>query len=98
MGWRRRIARRRIRTSSRVPKLTFPEGDSREGGRMRGQRMIDNERGIALVVVLLVVVAVAAIIAGSPLLSSSTTLTARHEAPLGVLETAADDETGAGGE
>lgn len=57
---------------------------------MRGQRMIDNERGIALVVVLLVVVAVAAIIAGSALLSSSTSLIARHEARLGVLETAAD--------
>jgi Tfp pilus assembly protein PilX len=57
---------------------------------MRGQRMIDNEHGIALVVVLLVVVAVAAIIAGSALLSSSTSLIARHEARLGVLETAAD--------
>ena len=57
---------------------------------MRGRRMIDNERGIALVVVLLVVVAVAAIIAGSALLSSSTSLIARHEARLGVLETAAD--------
>ncbi len=52
--------------------------------------MIDNERGIALVVVLLVVVAVAAIIAGSALLGSSTSLIARHEARLGVLETAAD--------
>jgi len=57
---------------------------------MRGQRMIDNERGIALVVVLLVVVAVAAMLAGSALLSSSTSLIARHEARLGVLETAAD--------
>ena len=57
---------------------------------MRVQRMIDNERGIALVVVLLVVVAVAAILAGSALLSSSTSLIARHEARLGVLETAAD--------
>lgn len=57
---------------------------------MRGQRMIDNERGIALVVVLLVVVAVAAILAGSAILSSSTSLIARHEARLGVLETAAD--------
>ncbi|HTH63115.1 MAG TPA: hypothetical protein VL563_00420 [Gemmatimonadales bacterium] len=57
---------------------------------MRGQRMIDNERGIALVVVLLVVVAVAAMIAGSALLSSSTSLIARHESRLGVLETAAD--------
>ncbi len=57
---------------------------------MRGRRIIDNERGIALVVVLLVVVAVAAIIAGSALLSSSTSLIARHEARLGVLETAAD--------
>lgn len=57
---------------------------------MRGQRMIDNERGIALVVVLLVVVAVAAILAGSALLSSSTSLIARHESRLGVLETAAD--------
>ncbi|HET9709892.1 MAG TPA: hypothetical protein VFP39_16440 [Gemmatimonadales bacterium] len=57
---------------------------------MRRQRMIDNERGIALVVVLLVVVAVAAMLAGSALLSSSTSLIARHEARLGVLETAAD--------
>jgi hypothetical protein len=57
---------------------------------MRGQRMIDNERGIALVVVLLVVVAVAAMLAGSALLSSSTSLIARHEGRLSVLETAAD--------
>jgi hypothetical protein len=57
---------------------------------MRAQRMIDNERGIALVVVLLVVVAVAAMLAGSALLSSSTSLIARHEGRLGVLETAAD--------
>ena len=57
---------------------------------MGREPMIRDERGIALVVVLLVVVAVAAIIAGSALLSSSTSLIARHEARLGVLETAAD--------
>jgi Tfp pilus assembly protein PilX len=57
---------------------------------MRTQRMIDNERGIALVVVLLVVLAVAAIIAGSALLGSSTSLIGRHEARQSVLETAAD--------
>jgi hypothetical protein len=52
--------------------------------------MIDNERGIALVVVLLVVLAVAAIIAGAALLGSNTSLIAKHQARLSVLETVAD--------
>jgi cytoskeletal protein CcmA (bactofilin family) len=57
---------------------------------MRTQRLIDNERGIALVVVLLVVLAVAAIIAGAALLGSNTSLIAKHQARLSVLETVAD--------
>ena len=61
-----------------------------EDGSMRTQRMIDNERGIALVVVLLVVLAVAAIIAGAALLGSNTSLIAKHQARLSVLETVAD--------
>jgi cytoskeletal protein CcmA (bactofilin family) len=61
-----------------------------QDGSMRTQRMIDNERGIALVVVLLVVLAVAAIIAGAALLGSNTSLIAKHQARLSVLETVAD--------
>lgn len=61
-----------------------------QDGSMRTQRMIDNERGIALVVVLLVVLAVAAIIAGAALLGSNTTLIAKHQSRLSVLETVAD--------
>lgn len=57
---------------------------------MRMQRMIADERGIALVVVLLVVLAVSAIIAGAALLGSNTTLIARNQARLSVLETVAD--------
>lgn len=57
---------------------------------MRTQRLIDNERGIALVVVLLVVMAVAAIIAGAAMLGSSTTLIQKHQARLSTLETVAD--------
>lgn len=57
---------------------------------MRTQRMIDNERGIALVVVLLVVLAVAAIIAGAAMLGSSTSLIQKHQARLSTLETVAD--------
>lgn len=61
-----------------------------EDGSMRTQRVIDNERGIALVVVLLVVLAVAAIIAGAAMLGSNTSLIAKHQARLSVLETVAD--------
>ncbi len=57
---------------------------------MRTQRVIDNERGIALVVVLLVVLAVAAIIAGAAMLGSSTSLIQKHQARLSTLETVAD--------
>jgi hypothetical protein len=57
---------------------------------MRTQRIIDNERGIALVVVLLVVLAVAAIVAGAAMLGSSTSLIQKHQARLSTLETAAD--------
>jgi len=57
---------------------------------MRTDRMIGNERGIALVVVLLVVLAVAAIIAGAALLGSSSSLITKNEARLSVLETVAD--------
>ena len=57
---------------------------------MRTQRMIHNERGIALVVVLLVVMAVAAIIAGAAMLGSSTSLIQKHQARLSTLETVAD--------
>jgi hypothetical protein len=57
---------------------------------MRTHRVIDNERGIALVVVLLVVLAVAAIIAGAAMLGSNTTLINKHQARLSVLETVAD--------
>jgi cytoskeletal protein CcmA (bactofilin family) len=57
---------------------------------MRTQRMIDNERGIALVVVLLVVLAVAAIIAGAAMLGSNTSLIQKHQARLSTLETVAD--------
>lgn len=57
---------------------------------MRMQRVIDNERGIALVVVLLVVMAVAAIIAGAAMLGSSTSLIQKHQARLSTLETVAD--------
>lgn len=57
---------------------------------MRTQRLIDNERGIALVVVLLVVLAVAAIIAGAAMLGSSTSLIQKHQARLSTLETVAD--------
>src|SRR5262245_1164631 len=57
---------------------------------MRGQRMIENERGIALVVVLLVVMAVAAIVAGAAILGSSTSLIQTHQARLSTLETVAD--------
>ena len=57
---------------------------------MRTQRVIDNERGIALVVVLLVVIAVAAIIAGAAMLGSSTSLIQKHQARLSTLETVAD--------
>jgi cytoskeletal protein CcmA (bactofilin family) len=60
-----------------------------QDGSMR-TKMIDNERGIALVVVLLVVLAVAAIIAGAALLGSNTSLIAKHQARLSVLETVAD--------
>ncbi len=57
---------------------------------MRTQRMIKNERGIALVVVLLVVIAVAAIIAGAAMLGSNTSLIQKHQARLSTLETVAD--------
>lgn len=57
---------------------------------MRAKRVIDNERGIALVVVLLVVMAVAAIIAGAAVLGSSTSLIQKHQARLSTLETVAD--------
>ena len=57
---------------------------------MRTQRLIDNERGIALVVVLLVVMAVSAIIAGAAMLGSSTSLIQKHQARLSTLETVAD--------
>jgi hypothetical protein len=57
---------------------------------MRTHRVIENERGIALVVVLLVVLAVAAIIAGAAMLGSNTSLIGRHQARLSVLETVAD--------
>jgi hypothetical protein len=57
---------------------------------MRTHRVIENERGIALVVVLLVVLAVAAIIAGAAMLGSNTSLINRHQARLSVLETVAD--------
>jgi hypothetical protein len=57
---------------------------------MRTHRVIDNERGIALVVVLLVVMAVAAIIAGAAMLGSNTSLINKHKARLSVLETVAD--------
>jgi hypothetical protein len=57
---------------------------------MRAKRVIDNERGIALVVVLLVVLAVAAIIAGAAVLGSSTSLIQKHQARLSTLETVAD--------
>jgi hypothetical protein len=57
---------------------------------MRAKRVIDNERGIALVVVLLVVLAVAAVIAGAAVLGSSTSLIQKHQARLSTLETVAD--------
>ncbi len=57
---------------------------------MRTQRVIGNERGIALVVVLLVVLAVAAVIAGAAMLGSSTSLIQRHQARLTTIETVAD--------
>ncbi len=57
---------------------------------MRTHRVIENERGIALVVVLLVVLAVAAIIAGAAMLGSNTNLITKHQARLSVLETVAD--------
>jgi len=57
---------------------------------MRTQRVIDNERGIALVVVLLVVLAVSAVIAGAAMLGSSTSLIQKHQARLSTLETVAD--------
>ena len=57
---------------------------------MRTYRVINDERGIALVVVLLVVLAVAAIIAGAAMLGSNTSLINKHQARLSVLETSAD--------
>jgi hypothetical protein len=61
-----------------------------QDGSMRTQQGVNNERGIALIVVLLVVLAVAAIIAGAAMLGSNTTLIAKNQARLSVLETVAD--------
>lgn len=57
---------------------------------MRIPRMIQDERGIALVVVLLVVLAVAALVGGAALLGSGTAIISRRDARQSVLETAAD--------